>query len=110
MSLRKAINTQCRECSHDPLDKGSAAQQIACCTISDCPLHPVRPITAKVIPQRLLDYWGITIDSLCERARPLVKTAPSCSGEGQIEPLQNKTDATDAKVLVNGQKVAGGAV
>lgn len=100
MKLRKAINAKCRECTHDPLDKGSAAQQIACCTISDCPLHPVRPITAKVIPQRLLDYWGISSDSLCERAKPLVKTAPSCSGEGQIEPPQDANSRTDIKVLV----------
>ena len=110
MSLRKAVNAKCRECTHDPLDKGSAAQQIACCTISDCPLHSVRPVTAKVIPQRLLDYWGISIDSLCERAKPLVKTSPSCSEDGQIGPLQDAKSKTYIKVLVNGQRVAGGAV
>jgi len=108
MSLRNAINAKCRECIHDPLDKGSAAQQIACCMIHDCPLHPVRPITATVIPQQLLDHWRISIDSLCKRVKPLIKTAPSCSGEGQFEPLPDVTRETDAKVLVNGQKVAGG--
>ena len=105
MSLRNAINKKCRECIHDPLDKGSAAQQIACCMIHDCPLHPARPITAKVIPQQLLDHLQIDIDSLCERARPLVKTAPSCSAEGQIEPLQNTNHETDRKVQVPGGDV-----
>lgn len=100
MSLRNAINKKCRECIHDPLDKGSAAQQIACCQIHDCPLHPVRPVTAKVIPQQLLDHWRISIESLCVRARPLVKTASSCSVEGQIEPLQDANNTTDTRVEV----------
>jgi hypothetical protein len=105
MSLRNAINNKCRECIHDPLDKGSAAQQIACCMIHDCALHPARPITTTVIPQQLLDHWRIPIDSLCERARPLVKTAPSCSVEGQIEPLQNTNHETDRKAHVPGGDV-----
>jgi hypothetical protein len=89
MSLRNAINKKCRECIHDFWDKGSAAQQIACCMIHDCPLHPVRPITATVIPQQLLDHWRISIDSLCERARPLVKTAQSCPVDSQNGPLRS---------------------
>jgi hypothetical protein len=93
MSLRNAINKKCRECIHDPLDRGSAAQQIACCMIHDCPLYPVRPITATVIPQQLLDHWRISIDSLCERTRPVVKTAPSCSGDGQNDQIQDTSDA-----------------
>ena len=98
MSLRNAINKKCRECIHDPLDKGSAAQQIACCMIHDCPLYPVRPITATVIPQQLLDHWRISIDSLCKRARPLVKTAPSCSGEGQNDQIQDTSGARKGEV------------
>jgi hypothetical protein len=102
MSLRNAINAKCRECIHDSLDKGSAAQQIACCMIHDCPLHPVRPITATVIPRQLLDHWRISISSLCERARPLVKTAPSCSVDCQIEPLQTTNNESDRKAQVPG--------
>lgn len=94
MSLRKAVNYKCRECTHDPLDKGSAAQQIAGCTISNCRLHPVRPVTAKVIPLRLLVHWGISIDSLCNRARPLVESASSCSVEGQIDRPAGGTVST----------------
>jgi hypothetical protein len=94
MNLRNPINKNCRECIYDPLDKGSAAQQIACCMIHDCAFHPVRPITATVIPQQLLDHLGISIDSLCKRARPLVRTASSCSVEGQIDRLADGTRST----------------
>lgn len=94
MKLRIPINAKCRDCIYDPLDKGSAAQQIACCIIHDCSLHPVRPITATVIPQQLLDHWGIPINSLCERARPLVKRAPPCPVDGQIDPLADGTQST----------------
>ena len=45
MSLRKAVNAKCRQCTYDPFDAGTAAQQIAVCIDSDCPLHPVRPLT-----------------------------------------------------------------
>jgi len=110
MSLRKPINTQCRECTHDPLDKGSAAQQIACCVCTDCSLHPVRPITTKGIPIALLQHWGLKPSDLCDRARHLVENAIACSVEGQIEPLLDVTDETDARILVNGHRVAGGAV
>lgn len=82
MKLRKPINAMCRQCIHDPLDAGSAAQQIACCTMNDCALHPARPVTPKSIPLRLLVHWGISIDSLCDRAKPLVENASSCSVEG----------------------------
>ena len=94
MSLRKAINAKCRECTHDPTDAGSAAQQIACCTMTDCPLHPVRPITATTIPSRLLDTWQLTTADLCERARPLVETSPTSFKEGRDGQLQSGKPVT----------------
>lgn len=72
-SMRKAVNAKCRECTYDKLDKGSAAQQIAACIDTSCGLHGVRPVTASVIPVKLLDHWGITKDQLCQRAQPLVR-------------------------------------
>lgn len=98
MSLRNAINKKYRECRHDRSDKGSAAQQIACCEIHDCPLHSVRPVTATVIPQQLLDHWHIPVYSLCERARPLVKTASFCSVEGQNDQIQDTFGASKGEV------------
>jgi hypothetical protein len=96
-SLREAINAKCRECTHDPSDAGSAAQQIACCTITDCPLHSVRPVTTTKIPARLLETWHLSPDDLCERARPLVETSPSRSAEGrdgQIADAESETGTT----------------
>lgn len=89
MSLRSAVNAKCRDCIVDPADIGSPAAQIACCTATTCPLHPVRPVTCSVIPRRLLDTWRISPDQLCERARPLVENAPPVSTEGQNCPLQD---------------------
>jgi hypothetical protein len=84
-SLRKAINLKCRECTYDPLDVGGASHQIAVCTVTLCPLHPVRPITCGKIPKRLLDHWRITPADLCDRARPLVvdEDDATLSVEGQ---------------------------
>jgi hypothetical protein len=96
-SLRSAINSKCHSCTVDPLDIGTAAQQIACCTISDCPLHPVRPITATKIPRRLLAAWGLSVDDLCERASQLVeeelspveaRNGPVAGSEPEYEAIQ----------------------
>ncbi len=46
MSLRKAINEKCKECIYDPLSGlGNWRQQVMGCTMIDCALHPVRPIS-----------------------------------------------------------------
>jgi hypothetical protein len=83
MSLRSAINAKCRDCICDPLDAGTAAQQIACCVSTDCALHRVRPITATVIPSRLLDCYHVAPAQLDSRARALVRYEAQMSVEGQ---------------------------
>lgn len=47
MSLRKAIDAQCRSCIYDPNERGSALAQVRACTSFACPLYPVRPGAAK---------------------------------------------------------------
>ena len=42
LSLRKAINEHCKECIFDPLAGGTWRQQVTLCTVSECPLYPVR--------------------------------------------------------------------
>ena len=86
MSLRKAINAKCRECTYDPLDVGTAAQQIAVCTDSECPLHPVRPITTKRLPISLLEAYRVDPLMLDDRARGLVYPTVNCSGDVQNGP------------------------
>ena len=87
MSLRKAINAMCRDCTYDPLDNGSAAQQIACCTCKSCPLHKVRPMTAKSIPQQLLRAYKIAPAELDTQARALITPSLSCPSDGQNKHL-----------------------
>jgi len=88
MSLRRAINAKCRECIVDPEDRGSPSQQIAACICTDCPLHPVRPITCKSLPIELLDYWRIKPDLLDDRALALI--APQKVNLAICEEKQSK--------------------
>ncbi len=87
MSLRKAVNATCRECTYDPSDVGTAAQQIAVCIDSDCPLHSVRPITTKRLPISLLEAYNVDPLKLDDRARGLVCPSMKYSGESQNEAL-----------------------
>jgi len=87
MSLRRAINAHCRACIYDPLDYGTCAQQIACCIVANCPLHPHRPITTKAIPLELLHSYRLSPDDLDDRARVLVDSNELSAGDAQNEPL-----------------------
>jgi hypothetical protein len=98
LSLRKAINAKCKQCVYDPMDVGTAAQQIAACICSDCPLHPVRPITTKRLPLSLLAAHRVDPLELDERARGLVYPPVKCSGDGQ-NGLLVASDSNDLTVL-----------
>ena len=87
MSLRLAVNAKCRSCAYDPRDVGTAAQQIACCVVADCPLHPHRPITTKSIPLELLHSYRLSPVDLDDRARVLVDSTQFSAGDAQNEPL-----------------------
>ena len=50
LSLRGAIDAKCRDCIYDELEPGSWRRQVAACTVTACPLHPVRPITYSTRP------------------------------------------------------------
>ena len=87
MKMRARINAMCKTCTYDPLDRGTCAQQIACCTVKSCPLHPVRPITTKEIPFELIRGWNIDLLDLDEKARRLVPTSSTCPPEPQNDVL-----------------------
>jgi len=54
MSLRKAINSKCRECIYDPVSgNGTWRQQVAACTSKTCPIYLVRPMPANGIAREL---------------------------------------------------------
>ena len=42
-SLRAAIDRKCKDCTYDPMAPGNWRQQVQACTVTTCPLHPVRP-------------------------------------------------------------------
>ena len=80
MSLRKAIDAMCKDCTYDDQDKGTWRQQVAACTLKTCPLHPVRPVSdhnnTTCLTVDLLDHWQIKPEDLDKRARSILKDAP----------------------------------
>jgi len=43
MSLRRAIDSKCRDCIHDKAAPGTWREQVAQCPCLKCPLWPFRP-------------------------------------------------------------------
>ena len=41
--LRSKVNAKCLDCTYDPKGPGNWRQQVAACTVTDCPLWTVRP-------------------------------------------------------------------
>lgn len=46
-SLRAAIDAKCRDCTYDPGGGGTWREQVEACSSANCPLHPLRPISAR---------------------------------------------------------------
>ena len=45
-SMRRAINAKCKECIYDPIGgSGNWRQQVEACTVTGCPLYPLRPVS-----------------------------------------------------------------
>ena len=51
-SMRAAINAKCKDCSYDPLDRGTWRQQVGACTDTECSLHPLRPMPETPLSPR----------------------------------------------------------
>jgi hypothetical protein len=47
-SLRKAINSMCKDCIYDSCDSGTWRQQVEACTAYNCSLYDVRPVPIVV--------------------------------------------------------------
>lgn len=44
--LRNKINAYCVSCIYDTKAPGNWKQQVTACTVTDCPLYSVRPISS----------------------------------------------------------------
>jgi len=62
MSLRKAIDQNCRSCVYDGLAAGTWRQQVTLCSVKSCALYKVRPKTSSAIPESVLSYYGVKLD------------------------------------------------
>jgi hypothetical protein len=47
LTVRQAINKNCKECIYDPQDKGTWIEQVEACTITICPFYEHRKLTGK---------------------------------------------------------------
>ena len=59
-NLRKCVNEKCRSCIFDPQAAGTWRQQVTLCSVKNCALYPVRPVTKAPIPESVLDYYSVT--------------------------------------------------
>ena len=76
-SLRKCINDHCKCCIYDEFAAGTWRQQTTLCSVTRCPLFPVRPTTKAPIPESVLNYYQLSGSERTEYA---------CSGhqEGRV--------------------------
>ena len=68
MSRKRAIDSKCRDCIYDPLDRGTWRQQVELCGCSDCPLYEYRPLPATSL----------------EPSKNRVKTGLNSISEGEV--------------------------
>ncbi len=59
-SLRKCVNENCKTCIYDPRAAGTWRQQVTLCSVTDCALYPVRPVTKSPIPESVLKNYSVT--------------------------------------------------
>jgi len=59
-SLRKCINEHCKCCIYDPEAAGAWRQQVTLCSVTGCPLYPVRPTSKSPIAESVFDHYLVT--------------------------------------------------
>jgi len=61
MSLRKAIDQNCKDCSYDPTAPGTWRQQVFLCSAKTCPLWAIRAKPISPIPESTLRWYGVDL-------------------------------------------------
>ncbi len=56
VSWRNAVNEKCKDCIYDEYGEGTWKAQVEACTMPDCPLYTIRPVTAKTRKERAVAY------------------------------------------------------
>lgn len=56
VSWRKAVNDMCKQCNYDEFDEGTWLSQVENCTMPDCPLYTIRPVTEATRKNRAQVY------------------------------------------------------
>ncbi len=61
MSLRKAIDQNCKNCAYDEIAAGTWRQQVTLCSVKSCALYDVRPKSTRPIPESVLSYYEASL-------------------------------------------------
>lgn len=56
VSWRKAVNEKCKDCIYDEYGEGTWRAQVENCTMPDCPLYTIRPVTEETRKNRAQLY------------------------------------------------------
>ena len=56
VSWRNAVNEFCKQCNYDEYDTGTWLAQVESCTMIDCPLYTIRPVTEATRKNRAQLY------------------------------------------------------
>jgi hypothetical protein len=70
MSLRKAINQNCKDCVYDEIATGTWRQQVTLCSVKSCALYEVRPKSTRPILESVLSYYGVENDEYQGKEKP----------------------------------------
>ena len=70
MSLRKAINQNCKDCVYDEIATGTWRQQASLCSVKSCALYEVRPKSTRPILESVLFYYGVENDEYQAMGKP----------------------------------------
>lgn len=53
---RKAVDEMCRSCNYDEFDDGTWRAQVESCSMTDCALYAIRPVTGETRRNRAAAY------------------------------------------------------
>ena len=56
VSWRNAVNEKCKDCIYDEYGEGTWKAQVEACSMPDCPLYTIRPVTAATRKERAVRY------------------------------------------------------
>ena len=85
--FRDAVDRKCKDCIYDGCAPGNWRVQTTLCSVTSCPLWPLRPKTTGTIPVSTLRWYGIDpVEFRNEGATNAPQVSSSCKGAKSDDP------------------------